>query len=312
MDDPKEDQNHGKSVFLSVTRPPDNPGPPKTSNVKTMGMGNSGTLCNAFGTATFPGTPFRYDGYYFKLTPLTSPLLTPAQVKGNPDKYLPCPNGSTPWDYSNQLAATGGNADNVFYAARSYCDFPMHSVVEFETTPIVFQGITVTSCTPLAAGVKAPASAASAAPLNFLERGPVDSQCEWLLYRELSAANFGPGNILMRHGRPLSARVLSIAACNVHWQHGYPVQQTTRRSFGDDVPGSDAYRFEWAPQNSIVLWQKSAAIAPRGTVIGSESREHPTTVYVDPHEEIRVQVNFALAEEFSRSGVFDLWVKVID
>lgn len=320
----------GQEKLRSISRPPDSSGH-STVQVPYSGstpMSSTGFLCYASGALDFStyGDVFRVVGAYFVITNETTPN---GSVDGywiwqhNPTFYS---GASSPlnWNENGNLhafcTAAGGNGKNVLYVVGIYYD--AMNVAHFTAVETVaFTGDPCKTCPQLETGaaaeateaVAAAAAVAAGAPAPNLV-GPSDKDGDWLLYR-LSASNDGDGsgNILMRHGQPLKASAIAVAAANVNWQHGL-TKATVRRALGDHIPGGNFYRFPGLPANGIVISQPQGIFQafPVNRAVASECREHPDYHHLNRNLGIAVQVNFQFADLLLRNGTFELWVKVID
>lgn len=213
------------------------------------------------------------------------------------------PSGSETW---NTLRAT----------AAIYRPGPMGmTLVDPPPSDIVsFKGLGVDNC-PAAATASSVAGSTSVtfAP-SFAspnDRSPADRDGDWWLYRGLSVSGFGRGSRLMLHGQPLQAKTLAFAAANVHWQRGQVRTTEISRAAGESVIASGPFVFfAGAPLSCLVVWQ--IGNPPTKSVIASECRQAPDIKHLTADDEVYVQVNFDFNDFTSRTGSFDLWVKIID
>ncbi len=206
------------------------------------------------------------------------------------------PSGSEAW---NTLRAV-----SVIYRNGS---MGMEIILPHASDIASYKGLGVDSCT---GGQKAsPAAAVPKASSD--DREPADRDGDWLLYRGLSVSGFGRGSRLVQHGLPLRARTLAFAAANVHWQRGQIRRTEISRAAGESVIATaPTCFFPGAPLSCLVLWQIGSTAVK--SVIASECRQQPDIKHLLTNDEIYVQVNFDFNDFTSRTGSFDLWVKVID
>lgn len=332
-----------KKKLVPVAAPTvDHPQANQKADVLQMGMANYGALCRCEGQVQQPEGDF-FSGLYLRVG-RGSVTYTSQEVVNAPDAIWNEPGSGFPrsWSVPNQLIAdcnSAGTADNTLHAVTlSYSYNGMGWDMHDEMTAVPFDGEAVTSCSsssgmPLSAARAAAAPAAIgdvAVPVPLIPAagdpvGPSDADGDWLLYQGLSVSKLFFGNLLMRDGQPLRARVLAVAADAVDWSYEIPVSTTkmyrqhVRRPVGDlKFDSSTFWRFSRSPRNGIVLWQcafeDGAPVAPAlpEQVIASTSRTAPDLIHLRDHHLTFAQVNYFLPVVGSLNGAFSLWVKVID
>ena len=311
---PKEDTD--SDVFVMMTTMP------------------QGILCHAHGTVIFPTTSYMSVGVYLQVVEDKITSLPTAQAVvdavnggtlGNHGKKIPF-NGATlgtayQWTCDNSLGVwcspTTKTKYNTLLAVTASANFntstgKLDSVLEGPNAIHFYGKATTTPCAPDAAVARSE----SVLTVNGDEPmvHPTDIDGDWLLYGGIDVATLGMGPVLMLDGKPLSARVLAVAAKRVCWWHGDDLSQLVSRAAGElrtnDVSGG-ARRFYSYPDIShsgIVLNQFTSSAFWVGA-LSSECREHPDRFSFDPSYAIRAQVNYRRGEP--RTGSYDLWVKVI-
>ncbi|MEK6257204.1 MAG: hypothetical protein AABP62_01175 [Planctomycetota bacterium] len=337
MTDPKSPQPKGQAtqagIKVEAATAVSQPTPGGDANVVVMMPSmDKGFLCRANGNVSVPAGE-SLEGVYLKVVKGKAPgtvLPTDQEVIDGYDKL----SRNATWNFDGLLPAWAGpnatKVDNTLCAVKRTQKFVMTPTPHFEPfidrENVPFKGVQVTSCPPMAiaAATAAPVAASPIpTPVDASERHPTDRDGDWLLYRGLSVAMPGMGNVLMLDGKPLRARVAAFAATNVLWQHSieFPMGMVwssgvVRRAVGELIPADDTiiagiprYFSPGAPKYSVLVTQQTAS-KPFVHVMASECRERPDFVHLDPTEDIRVQVNFDIFENV-RTGEFDLWVKVV-
>jgi len=308
----------------------------KPAPVVAMGPASYGTLCRCEGQVLQPLNTY-FGGLYFRVG-RGGTHYTAQEVKDAPDATWNQPGGyPRPWDKSGALLADcniAGTAPNRLHVVTLSYNYPIYAQ-ELELATADFYGKSVTSCpsTATARGVAVPMMADATSPLLPLipppgaPRAPSETDGDWLLYSQLSPSELFFGNLLMRHGQPLRARLLAVAAANVDWSWKIPisesmlVRQSVRRPVGDLKfnPPPEAWRFPDAVRNCIAISQyKLDEIgvptypAPPEQVVTSTCRSAPDFIEIFENHIILAQVNHFLHMQWSVRGTFDLWVKVLD
>ena len=314
-----KDKKNEESFSAVITKPDATP-----SDVKAAPMppnATVGNLCTAFGDASFPSN-VRIIGVYGLVKPGKDQAATPQEMTSpSPPARLYPMSGDGGWSFPSTsypndflLATTGPNindqADNTIIVATAYVNFMGGGTYQptFEFSTKNFKGKKVAACSSVLS--KAVVTSAAKPP----ESHPIDIDDGWLLYREIGVDFLGFGCTLMRHGSPLKARRLAMAASRICWTHGEGQSELVTRAIGNARTGHINSMFPDVSQNGLVLSQLSFAPTLHLNVraLVSECREHADVFSFDSTQPINVQVNFDIKETAARVGSFDLWVKVID
>jgi len=208
-----------------------------------------------------------------------------------------------------------GANNNKFYLMSSWINMMMPGQPISERSNLEFKGKRVQSCEtviplPVTAALSDDAAAESVAPVpGSVDSKPWDITGGYLEYRHLSVEQITGGNRLMRHGAPLRARRIAIAAFDVSWQYGPSPSTLISRSVGELASAPAGWLFMGLPKACLVVWQGDLL---QRRVIISECRDKPDILSLDPNKPIFVQVNFAWANVAQRSGSFGVHVRVID
>jgi hypothetical protein len=227
--------------------------------------------------------------------------------------YIPVGMSVTSYTWSSSTAGpvaawgadTSGNTKNTIKSVASF--FPMGSGSSEDTDLKHFDGTWVDTCPAIR-----PAAAAAPAALDTVEPmfGPTQKDGDWLLYEGLPVSAIGIGNLLSRHGTPLQASVLAVAAARVYWCSRLPNGTVVRRPCGDLVPTGVASPFAKMSRNALIIHQ-----AQHRHVLVSECRDKPDLIHLNRDASFRIHVNFespVLPTAGLLDGSYDLWVKVID
>src|SRR5262245_45969564 len=292
--------------------------------------GNPGKLCRCSGTLSYATSTY-VSAIYIKNARNSAVAPTEADTIAYRDwyKFVGDFYTSYPWNADSQIPAydqASPAADNNALRVLAQYYVPGTTMLANDTDAKPFRGQTAASCS--GGGAPAhhePVVALKTAKIDFdgdgstpaaavvaaeTQLGPTGVDDGWLLYQGFSVAFIGAGNVLMRHGQPLKAKRIAICAPRVAWWHGASLSRFVFRPGGDGLGGL-FHRFPMAAPNAIIVWQIGSPLEPCG-VVTSQCREQPDVIDVDPGQEIRVQVNPAIADRDSLHGSFELLVKVID
>jgi hypothetical protein len=307
-------------------------------DVKAMGPAPFGLLCNASGTVLPPTGPY-FDGLYFKIGRIGQ-TWTDAQVVAFPDKTLSRTdlygNGPTNvtvnWTLNQQFMVDCGPAgseptNRLYVVSRSFAYNPSNPMNPYqealEHDDTTFKGLRKPDCGRASATTTvsvSPAFAEAAAPTPLPSAGPSDTDGDWLLYRDLSVSSHFYGTRLMRHGSPLRAKTIAVAAANVEYSFSPPsspsfpaVRRHVRRAAGDlkfEPFRPSPWRFPDAPANGIAVWQHAVGLQEHA--VASECRTRPDFIHLESEQDILVQINYLSFVQNTYRGSFDLWVRIID
>jgi hypothetical protein len=318
----------------------DVPLPSHTVDVKAMGPAPFGLLCSASGTV-LPPSGLLFDGLYFKIGRIGQTWTCP-QVVAFPDKTLSRADlyGSGPtnvtasWNMDQQFTADCGPAgseptNHLYVVSRSFAFNPSNPMnpyqekLECNNAGTPFKGRSRTECGRSAARSTSAASVPDRAPATATplpSAGPSDTDGDWLLYRDLSVSSHFYGTRLMRHGSPLRAKTIAVAAANVDYSFSPPsspsfpaVRRHVRRAAGDlkfEPFRPSPWRFPDAPANGIAVWQHAVGLQEHA--VASECRTRPDFIHLESEQDILVQINYLSFVQNTYRGSFDLWVKIID
>jgi len=203
-------------------------------------------------------------------------------------------------------ADSTGNTKNTIKSVANY--YTMAASAAQDSDLKHFDGNWVNVCSPAKAVDADVTLDAMAAPEPMY--GPTQKDGDWLLYEGLPVSAIGAGNLLSRHGAPLRASVLAVAASRVYWTSILSNAAVIRRPCGDLVASGFASPFAGMPRNALIVHQPQ-----HRHVLMSECRDKPDLIHVDRNTDIRLHVNFE-SPVFPTAGLlvgsYDLWVKVID
>lgn len=237
-----------------------------------------------------------------------------------PDQVTPSPLGSNTWSYPEQLPASivpdsSGFAWNTVRVV--YMVYINGTTVPLDPPPTMslsYKANPVNQCAQVEGGVEVAkddetvSHIAQFAPIPAVDRDPAEREGEWLLYRSLSASRLDLGTRLMLNGEPLRARTLAVAGANVNWCRELPHVAYVRRAAGEPTVTGTSF-LPGAHLGAVIVSQSRADIH---SVVESDCRNDPTIVCCVDTDDICVQVNYNSQSFNSRSGSFDLWVRVID
>ena len=295
------------------------------------GSSPSGNLCICDGTLADQGAGVRFKSVYV----LTQPIIAPATTAPitatqclqsawyvNIDKTFPGGGSPIPWsmppEVQVQVSFGNGGANSLRAVAVLYT---MMGTKYVSTQIDSFNAVSGT-CTHLVKDVTTLPSHSTLTSSTSNDVSPSGRRGDWYHYRGLSASLGGGGSRLMLNGAPLRASCIEVAAENVFWTRGLTSTRTITRAVGelivasqppedeDDAAGGALFWLPGAPQSCLIIVQQSETTNLRW-VLMSENRRSPDLIAVDPSTDVTVQVNFDFNDGDSRTGSFDLWVKIV-
>ena len=293
------------------------------------GSSPSGNLCVCDGNLPDQGAGVRFKSVYV----LTQPIIPPATTAPitasqclsstwyvNIDKTFPGGGSPIPWsmppEVQVQVSFGNGGANSLRAVAVLYTMMGTKYVsIQLDS----FNAVSGT-CTHLVKELTTLPSHSTLTSSTSNDVSPSGRRGDWYHYRGLSASLNGGGSRLMLNGAPLRASCIEVAAENVFWTRGLTRTRTITRAIGElivapeppDQPaeGRPLFWLPGAPQSCLVIVQQSLATNLRW-VLMSENRRSPDVIAVDPSTDVTVQVNFDFNDGDSRTGSFDLWVKIV-
>lgn len=336
---------------VTVTRP----GGGDTVQVDEVGGGGSGPICITCAGMVDPAAGVTFNGLYFRVH-RDGGSYTPDEVTANPDQTLSSSEiyGTSPpgppigWTLNKPLVADCGAAGSEqanrlhvvelgygYVAGTGYTAIKNLVTVDFRGRCADCARLVVPTAEEDAADdqgadtgrflrdtAKETESGGgrlrSTAMLSGGMASPSNSDGEWRFYGGLTAANHHFGNRLYLHGAPLRARLIAVAAEQVHWSYNLaPVVPGRRRHVRRPVGDLTSFhshpspmRFANSPSDAIVIYQPIDWLPEH--VVSATHRTAADLISLQEDADILVQVNYNHLFQHSITGTFGLWIKVID